>query len=69
MEYQVVVEYDPSTRHYTASVAGIPSIIVDARSERTVLRLAAEAIALYLEERGTRRPRLPPRQAGHGPGL
>lgn len=52
MEYQVVVEYDPATRHYTATVAGIPAIVVDARSERSAVRRAREAISLYLEEGG-----------------
>ena len=50
MEYQVVLEYDPATRHYTATVPGIPSIIVDAKSQRGALKLAREAIAFYLEE-------------------
>ena len=55
MRYQVVVEYDPSTRHYTGTVAGIPSIVVDAKSHRGAVRLAKEAIAFSVEELGTRR--------------
>lgn len=49
-----MVEYDPSSRHYTATVAGIPAIVVDAKTERTALRRAAEAIAFYLEETGAK---------------
>lgn len=56
MRYQVVVEYDPSTRHYTATVAGIPAIVVDAKSQQGVVRLAKEAIQFYLDEQG-KRPR------------
>ncbi len=48
MEYQVVLERDAETRHYTATVAGLP-IVVDATNKRTAIRLAREAIAIYLE--------------------
>jgi predicted RNase H-like HicB family nuclease len=50
MRYQVVLEYDPSTRHYTATVPGLPGIIVDAKSEKSALKMAGEAIAWHLEE-------------------
>jgi predicted RNase H-like HicB family nuclease len=49
MEYQVVLEYDTETRHYTASVPGLP-IVVDSTNKRVALKLAREAIALFLEE-------------------
>lgn len=49
MEYQVVVEYDPQTRHHTAIVPGLDSIIVDAKTEAGAIHLAREAIRL--EER------------------
>jgi predicted RNase H-like HicB family nuclease len=49
MRYKVVVEYDPETRHYTASVPGLP-VFADAKTERSVLRLAREAIAFYRDE-------------------
>ncbi len=49
MKYQVVLEFDSDTRHYTGTVVGIPSIVVDAKTERTALRLAKEAIAWRLE--------------------
>lgn len=48
MEVQVVLERDTLTRHYTASVPGLP-IVVDATSKREALKLAREAIRLYLE--------------------
>jgi predicted RNase H-like HicB family nuclease len=50
MRHQVVVEFDPTTRHYTATVPGIPAIVVDAKSEKTALKWVAEAIALHLAE-------------------
>ncbi|OGS49096.1 MAG: hypothetical protein A3K68_03015 [Euryarchaeota archaeon RBG_16_68_13] len=49
MDYQVVIEYDPQSRAHTATVPGLP-IVVDADSEEEAVRLAKEAIALYLEE-------------------
>jgi hypothetical protein len=51
VEYQVVLEFDARSRHYTASVPGLP-IVVDSKNKRTALKLAREAIALYLEETG-----------------
>jgi predicted RNase H-like HicB family nuclease len=55
MEFQVVLERDGLTRHYTATVAGLP-IVVDATSKREALRMAREAIGLYLEEAGPQTP-------------
>lgn len=49
MEYQVVLERDDGSRHYTASVPGLP-IVVDATSKKEALRLARQAISLYLEQ-------------------
>lgn len=49
VDYQVVIEHDPETRAYTATVPGLP-IVVDAVSEEEAVRLAKEAISLYLEE-------------------
>jgi predicted RNase H-like HicB family nuclease len=49
VDYQVVIEHDPETRAYAATVPGLP-IVVDADSEEEAVRLAKEAIALYLEE-------------------
>lgn len=51
MDYQVVLEHDEETRHYTASVPGLP-IVVDSKNKRTAIKLAREAIALYLSELG-----------------
>jgi len=54
MEWTVVVEYDPDTRRYVATVPGL-DIVADAKSEKTAVRLAREAIPLHLEalrERG-----------------
>lgn len=51
MDYQVVLEFDDGTRHYTASVPGLP-IVVDSKNKRTAIKLAREAIAMYLEELG-----------------
>ena len=46
-----MLEFDAQTRHYTASVPGLP-IVVDATNKRTATKLAREAIALYLDETG-----------------
>ncbi len=54
MKSTVVLEYDPDTRHYVATVPGL-DIVADAKSEKTAVRLAREAIPLHLEalrERG-----------------
>jgi len=50
MKYRVVLEYDSETRHYTATVPGLPGLVVDAKTERVVLRLAREGIRFYLDE-------------------
>jgi len=50
MKHPVVVEFDAETGHYTATVPGMPSIVVDAKTEKTALKLAAEAIMLYRSE-------------------
>lgn len=49
VDYQVVIEHDSETRAFTATVPGLP-IVVDADSEEEAVRMAREAIALYLEE-------------------
>jgi predicted RNase H-like HicB family nuclease len=49
MEYQVVLERDDASGHYTATVPGLP-IVVDSKNKRTAIKLAREAIVLYLEE-------------------
>ena len=51
VEYQVVLEFDAETRHYTATVPGFP-IVVDSKNKRSAIKLAREAIELYLEETG-----------------
>lgn len=51
VQYQVVLEFDAETRHYTATVPGLP-IVVDATSKREALKLAREAIAYYVEDAG-----------------
>ncbi len=48
VDYQVVIEHDPETRAYTATVPGLP-IVVDADSEEEAVRMARDAIALYLD--------------------
>ncbi len=62
MQYRVVLEYDPDTGHYTATVPGLPSLFIDAKSEEEALKLAKQGIALYLEELATR-----PRRGSEGP--
>ncbi len=49
MKYKVVVEHDPETGHYAATIPGLP-IFVDAESERELRKLVKEAISFYLEE-------------------
>lgn len=56
MEYQVVLEYDPETKHYTGTVPGFP-IVVDAKNKRAAVKMAREAIALFLDETGAEAPR------------
>lgn len=48
MRHPVVLESDGSG-HITATVPGMPGIVVDAATESEALRLAAEAIAWHLE--------------------
>lgn len=50
MPWQAIIEDDPETGHFTATIAGIPQIIVDATSEEEALRLVREALAFYLED-------------------
>lgn len=47
MPPDVLLEFDPATRHYTATVPGMPGIVADARTEKTALKMAAEAIAAH----------------------
>lgn len=50
------MEYDPETRHYVATVPGL-DIVADARSERSAVKMAREAIPLHLKalrERGVK---------------
>jgi len=49
VNHQVILEYDPETRSYTATVPGLP-IVVDADSEEEALRLAKEGISVYLKD-------------------
>jgi len=51
VEYQVVLEFDAASRHYTASVPGLP-IVVDSKNKRSAIKLAREAIALFLDVAG-----------------
>lgn len=48
VKWNIVIEHDPETGHYVGTVPGL-DIVVDARSERTAVRLAREAIPLHLE--------------------
>lgn len=50
MEFHVVLEHDAETGHFTATVAGMPHVVVDASTEEGALRLVREAIAFSLEE-------------------
>ena len=55
VNHQVVLEYDPETKSYTATVPGLP-IVVDADTEEEeALRLAKEGISLYLKEASSHR--------------
>ena len=54
VNHQVVLEYDPETKSYTATVPGLP-VVVDADTEEEALRLAKEGISLYLKESSRRR--------------
>ncbi len=49
VNHQVVLEYDPETKSYTATVPGLP-VVVDADTEEEALRLVKESIAIYLKE-------------------
>lgn len=62
MRYPVVLEHDPETGHYTATVPGLPSIVVDAKSERVALRRVREAIGMALREGRKASPRGRPRR-------
>jgi len=54
VNHQVVLEYDPETKSYTATVPGLP-VVVDADTEEEALRLAKEGISFYLKEASSRR--------------
>ncbi len=45
----IVLEYAPETGHYTATVPGYPAIVADAKTERSAIRLATEAIRFHQE--------------------
>lgn len=49
MEYQVLVEYDPETDSYGASVPGLP-VYADADTEDEAVKLVREGLAWYLED-------------------
>lgn len=59
VSYTIVVEFDPTTGHYTATVPGY-HIVADAKSERTVIRMAAKAIRMYNEESASKSQQLAP---------
>jgi len=50
MKYRVVLEHDPESGHFVATVPGLPGLFVDAKSEKTALKMAREGIAFHLEE-------------------
>ncbi len=50
VKYRVVIEHDPETRHFTATVPGLSGLFLDAKSEREVIKLAKEGVRFYLEE-------------------
>lgn len=50
MPWQAIIEDDPDTGHFTATIAGVPQVIADARTEAEALRLVREALAFYLED-------------------
>ena len=50
VKYRVVLEHDPESGHYVATVPGLPGLFVDAKSEKEALKLAREGIAFHLEE-------------------
>ncbi|HEX9341299.1 MAG TPA: type II toxin-antitoxin system HicB family antitoxin [Thermoplasmata archaeon] len=50
MKYRVVIEHDTETRHYSATVPGLPGLFLDAKSEREVIKLAKEGVRFYLQE-------------------
>ncbi len=54
VNHQVILEYDPETKSYTATVPGLP-IVVDADSEEEALRLAKDGISVYLKEASSHR--------------
>lgn len=51
MRFTVVLEHDSETGHFTATVPGMPGIVVDAKSERSALKLVREAIEMAMKER------------------
>lgn len=49
MQFRVLIEHDPKTRSYVATVPGLP-IFVDANSENEAIEWAKEGLRLYFEE-------------------
>jgi len=47
--FRILVEFDPETGGYSATVEGRP-IFVDAKTKQEALKLAREDIAFYLDE-------------------
>jgi predicted RNase H-like HicB family nuclease len=57
VQYQVLIEFDPETKSYSATVPGL-AVFVSADTEKEALKLVKESLQLYLEETKGRR-RLP----------
>jgi len=54
VQCEVVIEFDPQTNSFCATVPGLP-VIVDADSEEEALQMAREAIEFCFEDNHERR--------------
>lgn len=59
VKYDLFLEHDPQTGHFTATVAGLPGIIVDAKTQASAIKMAKEAIQFHLDESNAPPPSRP----------
>jgi predicted RNase H-like HicB family nuclease len=63
VKFQVLLEYEPKSTSWCATVSGLP-IVVDANSEREAIHMAKEAIELYFDSTKRRQRSFPARPPG-----
>ena len=59
VKYQILIEYDPETKSFGASVPGLP-VYSDANSEQEALDMIRQGLVWYLEENSAGQDQVPP---------